>query len=79
MGKTKRLQSPFSKKSVAKTIQAKPVGRRKSLFSLVSPNDVTEESIQIWRKLPSTIRHDPSLASFRLEHHRLHGKVFTVK
>lgn len=39
----------------------------------ISNSDVTEESLQAWLALPSKIRHDPSLASFQLEHERLHG------
>lgn len=39
----------------------------------LSANEVTEGALQIWRNLPEKIRHDPSLASFRQEHERLHG------
>lgn len=34
---------------------------------------MTEASLEIWRTLPAAIRQDPSLASFRQEHERLHG------
>lgn len=74
MGKTKRLQTPSTKQG-AQNIQDKSTSRRKSLISLVSPNDVTEASLQVWRLLPSTIRHDPSMVSFQLENERLHGKA----
>lgn len=74
MGKTKRLQSPSTKQAVQTKIQDKPTNRRKSLLSLVSPNDVTEGSLEVWRHLPSTIRHDPSMVSFQQENERLHGK-----
>lgn len=47
--------------------------RRKSLFNFVAPNQVTEESLQVWRELPEQIRQDPSLASFQMENERLHG------
>lgn len=47
--------------------------RRKSLFNLVAPNQVTEQSLQVWRALPAQIRQDPSLASFQIENERLHG------
>uniref|UniRef100_A0A1B0CWZ6 Putative tyrosine transporter n=1 Tax=Lutzomyia longipalpis TaxID=7200 RepID=A0A1B0CWZ6_LUTLO len=48
--------------------------RRKSFFSLISPSDVTEGSLQVWAGLPPKIRQDPSLASFQMEHNRLHGE-----
>ncbi|XP_073825209.1 OCA2 melanosomal transmembrane protein hoepel1 isoform X3 [Musca autumnalis] len=52
-------------------------------FSISSPvsapqldlddDEVTEGALQVWRALPERIRQDPSLASFRQEHERLHG------
>lgn len=36
-------------------------------------SEVTEGALQVWRALPERIRQDPSLASFRMEHERLHG------
>ncbi|KAJ6646536.1 P protein [Pseudolycoriella hygida] len=39
----------------------------------ITPNEVTEQSLQVWLGLPSKIRRDPSLASFQMEHERLHG------
>ncbi|XP_055837395.1 P protein [Episyrphus balteatus] len=47
--------------------------RRRSLFNLVAPNQITEESLQVWRELPEQIRQDPSLVSFQVENDRLHG------
>ncbi|KAH8297980.1 hypothetical protein KR018_003453 [Drosophila ironensis] len=38
-------------------------------------SEVTEGALQVWRTLPERIRQDPSLASFRQEHERLHGDV----
>lgn len=52
-----------------------------SNYSFVSLSEVTEGSLQVWRTLPEKIRQDPSLASFRQEHERLHGestKYFTI-
>lgn len=46
----------------------------KSVYSLVSLSEVTEGALEIWRGLPEIIRQDPSLASFRQEHERLHGE-----
>lgn len=51
---------------------------RKSNVSLVSLSDVTEASLQVWRNLPSKIRHDPSMVSFQQvqqEHNHMHGKT----
>ena len=45
-----------------------------SNYSFVSLSEVTEGSLHVWRQLPEKIRQDPSLASFRQEHERLHGK-----
>lgn len=45
-----------------------------SNYSFVSLSEVTEGSLQVWRTLPEKIRQDPSLASFRQEHERLHGE-----
>jgi Na+/H+ antiporter NhaD/arsenite permease-like protein len=47
--------------------------KRKNSEVYVPPNEVTEGSLQIWRTLPEKIRQDPSLASFRQEHERIHG------
>lgn len=44
-----------------------------SLHSQETDPQVTEASLEIWRTLPAAIRQDPSLASFRQEHERLHG------
>lgn len=43
-------------------------------YSIISLSQVTEASLEIWRTLPAAIRQDPSLASFRQEHERLHGE-----
>lgn len=41
----------------------------------ITPDDVTEQSLQVWLALPTKIRRDPSLVSFQMEHERLHGNV----
>lgn len=46
-----------------------------SNYSFVSLSEVTEGSLQVWRTLPEKIREDPSLASFRTEHERIHGEL----
>ncbi|XP_037960681.1 P protein [Teleopsis dalmanni] len=47
--------------------------KRHSSQNLVTPGQVTEQSLQVWRALPAQIRHDPSMASFQMENERLHG------
>lgn len=49
-----------------------------SNYSFVSLSEVTEGSLQVWRTLPEKIRQDPSLASFRQEHERLHGESYIL-
>lgn len=73
MGRSKRLQSPHRKNSANKNYHTKSVQRRRSLLALVSPDDITEETLQVWRSLPSKIRQDPSLAPFQVENDRVHG------
>ncbi|CRL00829.1 CLUMA_CG014080, isoform A [Clunio marinus] len=45
-----------------------------SNYSFVSLSEVTQGSLEVWRQLPEKIRQDPSLASFRQEHERLHDR-----
>lgn len=44
----------------------------------ITPDEVTEQSLQVWLGLPSKIRRDPSLVSFQMEHERLHGNVKSI-
>jgi len=46
-----------------------------SNYSLVSLSDINEKSLEVWRGLPEEIRQDPSLASFKKKHERIHGKM----
>lgn len=73
MGRSKRVQSPHRKNSVNKIYNTKSGGRRRSILTLISPDDVTEGTLQVWRSLPQKIRQDPSLAPFQLENERVHG------
>ncbi|XP_055303075.1 P protein-like [Sitodiplosis mosellana] len=75
MGRSKRLQSPHRKNSTTKSYHTKSVQRRRSLLTLISPDDVTEGTLQVWRSLPSKIRQDPSLAPFQVEHERVNGST----
>jgi hypothetical protein len=53
---------------------SKAIGHRKpSQISLVTPSEVTEASLKVWKQLPSSIRHDPSMVSFQQEHERWKG------
>lgn len=76
MGKSKRPHSPHRKNSTTnKSYQAKSVQRRRSLLALISPDEITEGTLQVWRSLPSKIRQDPSLAPFQAEDERIHGNL----
>lgn len=73
MGRAKQVtHSPHRKNSINKG--PPPRQRRKSsLLALVSPDDVTEGTLQVWRTLPSKIRQDPSLLPFQVENERVNG------
>lgn len=73
MGKSKRAPSPNRKNSNAKSYKSS-TQRRRSMLTLVSPHDITEETLQIWQSLPQKIRQDPSLEPFRLENERVFGE-----
>ena len=45
----------------------------KTVISLVPLSEVTEASLKVWRQLPGSIRHDPSMISFQQEHDRWRG------
>lgn len=57
-----------------KFVETKYAKKNRSTYSIVSLSEVTEGAVQVWRTLPEIIKQDPSLASFRQEHERLHGK-----
>lgn len=50
------------------------IPRKKSTISLVPLSEVTEESLKVWRQLPGSIRHDPSMISFQQENARWKGE-----
>ncbi|XP_063698960.1 P protein-like isoform X2 [Culicoides brevitarsis] len=50
--------------------------QKKVQHTFPAPNEVTEESLKVWRNLPAKIRQDPSMVSFRVENERLHGEIF---
>lgn len=75
MGRAKQVtHSPHRKNSTNKGLNPPPRPRRKSsILALVSPDDVTEGTLQVWRTLPSKIRQDPSLLPFQVENERVNG------
>lgn len=52
--------------------------RKKSSIVLVPLSEVTEASLKVFRQLPGTIRHDPSMISFQQEHERWKGEYDEV-
>lgn len=50
------------------------VSQKKASISMVPLSEVTEASLAVWRQLPGTIRHDPSMVSFAQENERWKGK-----
>lgn len=48
--------------------------RNLSTYSIIPLSEVTQGAVEVWATLPDEIRQDPSLASFRQEHERLHGE-----
>lgn len=45
-----------------------------STYSILPISEVTQGAVEVWANLPDEIRQDPSLASFRQEHERIHGE-----
>jgi hypothetical protein len=79
MGILKRLRggAQSTGSNAAGGSQKKSKGkRRKSIYNLIPLSEVTEASLEVWSKLPSKIRQDPSMVSFQQEHERLHGEYF---
>ncbi|XP_055713012.1 P protein isoform X1 [Phlebotomus papatasi] len=66
------LRLPETSRSRIAFVRVPPESDDSSHNSHDSP-EVTEGALQVWRALPEKIRQDPSLASFRQEHERLHG------
>lgn len=60
----------IEKMGISKHLKNPSLRRRKDE---ITPDDVTEQSLQVWLALPTNIRRDPSLVSFQMEHERLHG------
>lgn len=77
MGLLKRLGlgGRPSSSSQPSSVQENP-SQQKSIISLVPLSEVTEASLKVWRQLPGTIRHDPSMISFQQEHDKWKGNIF---
>lgn len=77
MGLFKRLTGIGSTAGRASTStnaeQLEELPRKKSIISLVPLSEVTEASLKVFRQLPATIRHDPSMISFQQENERWKG------
>lgn len=50
-----------------------------STYSILPISEVTQGAVEVWANLPDEIRQDPSLASFRQEHERIHGEFTYLK
>lgn len=66
----------MGKDGLLKNFKLKPqsLKRAVSTYSIVPSGEVTEGALEVWRALPGKIRDDPSLASFRDKHLKLHGE-----
>lgn len=64
----------MGKNDALSKIRLKNLKKAGSTYSIVPISEVTEGSAEVWRGLPGIIRDDPSLAPFREQHEKLHGK-----
>jgi hypothetical protein len=53
--------------------------RKRSSINMVPLSEVTAASLQVWKQLPASIRHDPSMISFQQENERWKGENETFK
>lgn len=82
MGLIKRLGlagRPSTSSSVDDEPTPQNPQRKKSEIPLVPLSEVTEASLKVFRQLPGTIRHDPSMVSFQQEHERWKGKYSMLR
>ena len=78
MGLFKRLlaeNTPSTSANAAVSSSA-PIDHHQKKSSISSSDVVTEASLQVWRGLPSKIRHDPSMVSFQQEDERWKGDKY---
>lgn len=69
---------PSSSQDAAAATTSRHTARKPSSISLVPLSEVTEASLKVWRQLPNSIRHDPSMVSFQQEHERWKGKKTVI-
>lgn len=75
MGLFKRITGRGSTAGTVDETELSPprVSQKKGSISMVPSSEVTEASLAVWRQLPGTIRHDPSMISFAQENERWKG------
>lgn len=73
MGLFKRLTGRASAAVEETELSPPTVSQKKASISMVPLSEVTEASLAVWRQLPGTIRHDPSMISFAQENERWKG------
>lgn len=76
--KNKKNKNTNNNNNNGNSKQNEPPGLRSnaSTYSILPISEVTQGAVEVWANLPDEIRQDPSLASFRQEHERIHGKCF---
>lgn len=83
MGKTNRNRENIFKWSIHRNGNVKSNKNHENLkncfhtyssYSIIPTSEVTQGAVDIWATLPDEIRQDPSLASFRQEHERIHSE-----
>lgn len=58
--------------------KSKPRDSIVSTVSTISENDVTEESLKVWKSLPSYMRRDSTFVSFKRKNELLKGTKIRV-
>lgn len=78
--KIKKQQKNFNNNNNNNSNSSGQTGLRSnaSTYSILPISEVTQGAVEVWATLPDEIRQDPSLASFRQEHERIHGKCSMI-
>lgn len=53
--------------------------RTRSIVESVPLSEISEASLRVFRQLPTTIRHDPSMISFQQEHEKWKGELIIFR
>lgn len=76
--KIKKHKNPYNNNNINNSTRNKEQNSgllsNSSTYSILPISEVTSGAVEVWANLPDEIRQDPSLASFRQEHERIHGK-----